>query len=84
MFIEHIPRAERLQDIVQLATIDSTDVTLCVSLIPRLAVLGLGTRLSLPMQVWESPITVYNIVKLKRWGQMLRIIGNSWKKQPKQ
>ena len=27
---------------------------------------------------------LYNIVKLKRWGQMLRTIGNSWKKQPKQ
>ena len=29
---------------------------------------------------------IYNnvhIVKLKRWGQMLRIIGKSWKKQPK-
>ena len=27
---------------------------------------------------------IYYIVKLERWGQMLRIIGNSWKKQPKQ
>ena len=25
-----------------------------------------------------------NIVKLERWGQMLRIIGNSREKQPKQ
>ena len=31
-------------------------------------------------KVWEWPLTVYNIVKLERWGQMLRIIGNSWKK----
>ena len=27
---------------------------------------------------------IYYIVKLERWGQMLQIIGNSWKKQPKQ
>ena len=27
---------------------------------------------------------IYYIMKLERWGQMLRIIGNSWKKQPKQ
>ena len=33
-------------------------------------------------KVWEWPLTVYTtyyIVKLERWGQMLRIIGNSWK-----
>ena len=29
-------------------------------------------------------VTAYHNVKLKRWGQMLRMIGNSWKKQPKQ
>ena len=31
-------------------------------------------------KVWEWPLTAYYIVKLERWGQMLRIIGNSWKK----
>ena len=76
VFIEHIPRAERLQDTVQLQY--RRDISTVLSRIlcrvwPYSHIQSVGVTL-----------TVYNIVKLKRWGQMLRIIGNSWKKQPKQ
>ena len=78
VFIEHIPRAGR-QDACSAATIDVTSLPMRGRL-PR-------------VRVWPYPrcgsdrlpyIQHYYTVKLERWGQMLRIIGNSWKKQPKQ
>ena len=81
MFIEHILRAERLQarmHAVQLYNrrdISADRATSAYTVFVYGHIQGVG-------------VTAYRIyyivhVKLERWGQMLRIIGNSWKKQLK-
>ena len=76
MFIEHIPRAECLQ-----CSYNRRDISADAHRTGGIAfvyghIQGVG--------VTAYRIYIIIIVKLKRWGQMLRIIGDSCKKQPKQ